>query len=491
MKSPHKKYSAKEDSPAIRQLKIYLNRGKTKVHFHGRRVFSKTQAMAAGYHTTGPITYLATSTAIGVATVLTALYTTSYTVIIDGLDMGVVEDHTVVLRAIDTVEAQGQATMGDSYQVDNQVDFHFGLHLKSELSDSQAVEHYLYGQLEELGDLLQRYQISLNGRSIGIITEEEGLEEVLNSIAQQYQTEHTVSTDFVEKISVETVYQGDAITLEELEALLTSNTTGETTHTVAQGDTFGVIAYANDMSSQELELLNPDVEPNKLYIGDVLRVKESIPMLSVITTEETEYTQEIPCPVEDVPDNTIYEGVTEIREQGTPGQEKVTANVHYLNGIEQDREVVDTQVITEPTVTVRAVGTLERPKTASYGKFIWPLAGRISSYFGPRTLNGRAGYHSGLDIPGSYGATIVAADGGTVTYAGWRGGYGNLVIITHDSGIQTYYAHCSSITASVGQKVYRGQSIAKVGSTGNSTGNHLHFEVRVGGQAVNPMGYMP
>ena len=95
-----------------------------------------------------------------------------------------------------------------------------------------------------------------------------------------------------------------------------------------------------------------------------------------------------------------------------------------------------------------------------------------------------------MDIKASYGASIKAADGGTVTFAGWKGTYGNLVIITHDNGTQTYYAHNSSLLVSAGEKVYQGQVIAKAGSTGRSTGNHCHFEVRVNGSAVNPLNYL-
>ena len=90
----------------------------------------------------------------------------------------------------------------------------------------------------------------------------------------------------------------------------------------------------------------------------------------------------------------------------------------------------------------------------------------------------------------SYGQSIKAADGGTVTFAGWKGTYGKLVIIKHDNGTLTYYAHNSSLLVNAGDKVYQGQTIAKGGSTGRSTGNHCHFEVRVNGTAVNPLNYL-
>lgn len=96
-----------------------------------------------------------------------------------------------------------------------------------------------------------------------------------------------------------------------------------------------------------------------------------------------------------------------------------------------------------------------------------------------------------MDIGASAGTPVCAADGGVVTFAGWNnGGYGNLVKISHENGFETYYAHNSSVAVSVGDRVYQGQVIAYVGSTGDSTGNHCHFEVREGGVAKNPAEYI-
>ena len=118
--------------------------------------------------------------------------------------------------------------------------------------------------------------------------------------------------------------------------------------------------------------------------------------------------------------------------------------------------------------------------------FIWPASGTITSGFGPRW--GRM--HEGIDIAGGSGSPIHAAASGTVIVAGWSGGYGNLVVIDHGGGISTAYGHNSSLAVSVGQQVGQGQTIAGMGTTGHSTGVHCHFEVRVNGGAVNPMGYL-
>ncbi|RME87865.1 MAG: LysM peptidoglycan-binding domain-containing protein, partial [Candidatus Hydrogenedentota bacterium] len=120
--------------------------------------------------------------------------------------------------------------------------------------------------------------------------------------------------------------------------------------------------------------------------------------------------------------------------------------------------------------------------------FQWPIRGRITSRFGWRKnpITGKRQFHTGLDIGARYGSTIRAAGSGVVVYAGNGGSYGNLVILKHRGNYLTAYAHCSKILVKKGQAVRKGQRIAKVGSTGLSTGSHLHFEVRRGRKKINP-----
>ena len=138
---------------------------------------------------------------------------------------------------------------------------------------------------------------------------------------------------------------------------------------------------------------------------------------------------------------------------------------------------------------------IQRRGSSAYvgtGQMIWPLGGPITSEYGWRThpIYGNARYHSGIDIGGDYGMNIYAADSGTVTYSGWISGYGNTVIIDHGNGVSTLYGHNQSLTVSVGQNISQGDVIAHCGSTGNSTGPHCHFEVRVNGEPTNPYDYL-
>lgn len=126
------------------------------------------------------------------------------------------------------------------------------------------------------------------------------------------------------------------------------------------------------------------------------------------------------------------------------------------------------------------------------GQLGWPASGEITSPFGYRThpIWGTTIYHAGIDIGVDEGVPVHAADGGTVVWSGWMGGYGYAVVIDHGNGLSTLYGHNSELVVSEGEAVGKGQVIAYAGSTGNSTGPHVHFEVRVNGDPVDPMGYL-
>ncbi len=475
-----------------REVERYLKAAREWSRIHFRRWTHLFHGAAAGTLAVGPVSFLLVAGALGAALTLTTLYSTSYAVIIDGQEVGVVADQSTVDHAIQTVEARGTELLGYDYQVQGEIDYSFALTLKSDLSQEQDIRNYFYGQLNEISDQLRSYQVSLDGQVVGVVKDESALNEMLDGIKSAYITDQTINSGFVEELSVDTVYAvDDLMTVGEMEEALKANTTGETTYTVVRGDTYNGIAYANDMSLSDLMALNPQASLNRLMVGDVLNVKEVVPALSVQTVEHQVYTEAIECPVETVEDSSMYKGDSKIVTQGEKGEAEVEADVTFINGYEQERTVTSKTTLREPTTTVKAVGTKERPKTASKGTYIWPVSShRINSYFGGRRIFGSYSYHSGLDIHASYGEAVKAADGGTVTFAGYKGSYGNLVIITHDNGTQTYYAHNSSLVVSAGQKVYQGQTVAKAGSTGRSTGVHCHFEVRVRGTAVNPLNYL-
>ncbi len=155
------------------------------------------------------------------------------------------------------------------------------------------------------------------------------------------------------------------------------------------------------------------------------------------------------------------------------------------------RELIETSKQIE--TMIRKIQSGEKNVGGSTGTMLWPAEGEITSPFGWRVhpIFGTQRLHTGIDIGADYGDTVRAADGGVVIHSDWMGGYGNAVIIDHGNGISTLYAHNSQLLVSEGQTVAKGQAISRVGSTGYSTGPHLHFEVRQNGTPVNPLNFLP
>jgi murein DD-endopeptidase MepM/ murein hydrolase activator NlpD len=157
--------------------------------------------------------------------------------------------------------------------------------------------------------------------------------------------------------------------------------------------------------------------------------------------------------------------------------------LHEVAGLERMSAALGAQIRSAQASAAPSTPSDTSPSTSG---FIWPVSGPVTSGFGWRW--GRM--HEGIDIGVASGTPIVAAAGGTVIFAGWMSGYGNLVVVDHGGGIATAYAHQSSIASGVGQYVSQGQVIGYVGCTGHCFGSHLHFEVRVNGGAVDPLGYL-
>lgn len=194
--------------------------------------------------------------------------------------------------------------------------------------------------------------------------------------------------------------------------------------------------------------------------------------------------------------------VNGLKEKNSSNLEKISIVEKYEENMQDlvTSEEAVSKLYTAPLRTVNVAkkgntGSVNTSLTTSGGKanigisLIRPISGVITSRFGVRS-NIRKSSHTGLDIAASTGTPIGAAASGTVTFSGRKGSFGNMIVITHGNGVQTYYAHCSSLYVSAGTQVTQGQTIATVGSTGNSTGPHLHLEVRVNGVAYNPQNYV-
>lgn len=288
----------------------------------------------------------------------------------------------------------------------------------------------------------------------------------------------------VEYIECKAVYT-TVLTVEDAIKTLHGAMTEEGLYTVVEGDTLWSIGIENNMPTDYLMELN-GLKSEFLNIGDVLRVAHPVPMLTVTVEKRINYTEYIPYETEQIYDSSLTKGTNKTTQKGKNGENYITAVVTLVNLQETDRIIENSEHISDPVKEIIRIGTKPTPKTAATGRFARPISGGyVSSAFGNRSR----GYHTGIDYALSYGSPIYASDGGTVTYSGWSGGYGYMIKINHGNGYETLYAHCSKLAVSSGKKVAKGQVIAYVGSTGNSTGPHLHFEIRKNGSYMNPANY--
>ncbi|MBR3309584.1 MAG: peptidoglycan DD-metalloendopeptidase family protein [Lachnospiraceae bacterium] len=204
--------------------------------------------------------------------------------------------------------------------------------------------------------------------------------------------------------------------------------------------------------------------------------------LGVVTATVANYDEDYYAPVEYIYDDTMYEGQNEEEREAVAGNRNVTARIININGQESEREILSQTVYKEPVAQIVRSGTMTPPT------FVQPLANCfLSSGFGYRW----GSLHKGNDYACSYGEPIYASCPGTVIKAEESGdGYGNQVVIQHDDHLQTRYAHMSELACEVGQHVERYEVIGYAGSTGNSTGNHCHFEIIEDGVAIDPFVYL-
>ncbi len=278
----------------------------------------------------------------------------------------------------------------------------------------------------------------------------------------------------------------------------------ETEEAISKALDARVSVYTDD-NTVESEILNDISIKYVFYSGDMpvndrtAAVSISNPelvQLSVQTVTVSEATKAIPYDTLTSYDSTKVIGYKRVKTQGSNGTAEVTTKSICINGVVQESETVSTVVITEPTDKVIVCGTstsgiawLDKNLSSGGMACIWPIAVTdrmyISSYYGDSRN------HKGMDITGPEGTEIYAAVKGIVTYVGSNpSGYGNYLIISHGNGYTTLYAHCSRVYAKLGQTVEAGDVIAACGRTGNATGNHLHFEVRINGTQVDPAPYL-
>lgn len=448
----------------------------------------------SGHRVLYALVFLGGTACIALVALFFSTYTYGTTVSYDGEVIAAMSSQSAAEEVRHDLEQVTARTLGESFTIDDSlIQYSSGLLRRQDLV---APEVYAEDLSEEVGLVTSAYCLYVDGEFIGATPYPGALDELLEQLKAAGTDADTISCDFTENVEIKEEYvpSDEIMNLGYLAETLYSTKTAEVNYEVKKGDTWSEIAEANGLTSKQLEALNPGYDINRLSIGEILTLSASVPYLTRTVVQKERYVAEVNYDIEYTDTSDLYRGDYRIVSPGQFGAADVVANVTYVNGEETERTVLSTVTLKEPVTEHRLQGTKERPTWMPTGTFRWPITGRITSRFGTRKSPGGIGStnHRGLDIAAPRGTPVYAADGGTVTYAGWMGSYGYLVRIRHENtGYETYYAHNSSLTVSVGQHVYKGQQIARVGSTGNSTGPHCHFEVRYNGVARNPLNYLP
>jgi murein DD-endopeptidase MepM/ murein hydrolase activator NlpD len=255
---------------------------------------------------------------------------------------------------------------------------------------------------------------------------------------------------------------------------------------MGENEVLALLNLCGDLTVERLPGVNYDTVDRFLEGNELPHIAPVI-----VTEEEIVLNEILPFATVEKTDASLYEGTRILSQTGCDGEKKLTYKVIYENGVEVSRVLVASEILLAPTDEIYLVGAMK--KGTATGTLLWPTKeGYISSRYGYRYLFEEYKLHGGLDIAISTGTKLYAADGGTVVQAGDAGNtYGIYVIIDHGNGMRTLYAHMSSVSVKKGDLVNQGDLIGKSGATGRVTGTHLHFEVRIDGERVNPEKYLP
>ena len=359
------------------------------------------------------------------------------------------------------------------------------------LSDQQLVALLK----EKLAWTVRCWSITINDKPVLYLAGEEEAKAALELLKKNYLPGGS-------NVTVEKIAFSEEVKIVAAEALLAELKTPEkaaeimmhglaqtSQYTVKNGDSLWTIARDNNITVAQLKEANPEMKSDFLKIGQKLNLVKAEPLVTVMSTVTTTVEEKIPYPTHYESDPNLWRGQQSVKQEGAYGSREVTYRITKANGVETSRETLAEKVLLQPISRVVARGTkvmVASRGDGGNGVLGWPTRDRITSGYGKR---GRE-FHTGIDIDGETGDPVYAAGDGVVIAAGWDGRYGKTIDIDHGRGLMTRYAHLSSIDVSIGQKVSRGSIIGKIGSTGRSTGSHLHFEVRVNGVHQNPLLYL-
>ena len=445
------------------------------------------------------------------------LETTYCEVLLDGEVIGAVSDPSVVDQAFLDARARIARETNGLVLANVACDFEQVRKLVGSTLESDGLESLIYDLLKEKVKTAKQkyYLVKVNEFTVNLATIDEVKELLLAALAPydpdgMFQVEVVSDTsrelnaftiqvvpkgelpegdglkalDFLEKVEIAEAYiDSDQLTpLSDAIDAVTKEKEKNQVYEVVAGDTLSVIANSRGYYVDEVLALNPGLTRDAtLSIGDEIVISVPEPELSITSTVQYTYEEDYYAETQYIDNDSWYTTRREVRQEASPGHHEVTVLTTMKNQTETGREMIAENVTVEPVPEIIEKGT-QTPPT-----YIKPVTGGVLTS-GFKMRWGRM--HRGIDWAVPTGTSVRASCGGTVVSAGWMGSYGYCVTLSHPDGRQTRYAHLSKILVSVGQKVDQNQTIARRGSTGRSTGPHVHFEIIIGGQRVNPLQYL-
>lgn len=428
---------------------------------------------------------------------------TVYHVIVNGKEMGVVDSPDVINKWAESKLKEEQAKHdGLMLKMSDYITYKEETRYKPNFDNKAA----LAALSQEANIKVEAVKIVVNGQAVGYAPDQKTADKVLADIKMSFggvapasKKQSAVAASISDaakdakkqvkfKETVETKADSapaaQVLDADKLEELLRKGTFKRVVHIVQPGDCIGCIAAKYGIRSQDIYDNNPGITENTvLQLGQEINVTALRPLVTVQVTEEKVQEETIPYTEQTRTNSKMPKGETQVVQQGREGSKNVTYKITRENGQIVSREVLNQQIISNPVPKIVERGTKVIPSRGT-GRFIWPARGYVSSGFGMRW--GRM--HKGIDIAGS--GSIRAVDNGRVIQAGWNGDYGYSVTVDHGNGLVTLYGHLRSISVDVGDVVPQGKSLGIMGSTGDSTGVHVHFEVHKNGSIQNPSRYL-
>ena len=416
--------------------------------------------------------------------VLVSTCSIAYQVRLGDKVIGTVKDESTYYQILSDVQEEVAEISEIAFEPRGELNVNMRLIPKGTLTDEEEIKEKLKSTS---ADMIPAYAVLVNSKPIMALPNQQMAIDVLEAYKKDYTGDaENVEVTFATDVEVAHEFVPKTL-LKTKDSALDYLRSGQfETYTPAEGETLETVAEKYGVKVNDI--LNKNVVSDEVELSrQCLKIYTGKPLIDVKTVEHIKGEFAVPFETVQTEDETKYQGSIKAETEGQDGLKFLEAYVTKVNGEEVGKNVVQETMLKAPVNQVEILGTREVPAPVGTGFFAMPASGSLSSRFGSRW--GRN--HNGIDIAAGIGADVKAADTGRVIYSQYNdGGYGYLIQIDHGNGFVTYYGHCSELIAQVGDIVSKGDIIAKVGNTGNSTGPHLHFEVRKDGTPYDPLAYL-